>query len=258
MRAVNRSKKSQSRSGKAGAEVAARKGNKKLFALPRMLRAGVKRCGAPALEPADLPQDVQYLWASFKVDDTDGLSVEGWLNVVDEAASLGLDFIVFSMDSPLSENPGIWPVCRWAQETHGITVGIHVAAASLQREDIEAFKKLDMGKARLYVLRDELDLIRPLEKEGIRVGTADPRGAGRANPLPCCELPSHMLFVNQKGVMYTCRYVDNNNAFLLGHVEGSPLNHVMKNAALPHTVPADAPFITHGCDGCPPILIDEE
>lgn len=234
------------------------KAEKRLFALPRRLNTTMRDCqkrfSSVTSEP---PKDIKYLWATFKVDEADGLGVDGWMNVVDEAASLGLDFIVFSMASPLSENPGLWPVCKWAQDTYGITVGIHTNAATLTRDAIEELKKLDLSKARLYVCRDELDKVRPLAAEGIQIGAADPRGEGRANSAPCCDLPNRMLFVSQRGEMYTCRYVENNDEFHMGHVAERAFLSVVKDPELPRVVPSSAPYVSHGCDGCPPILVDD-
>lgn len=197
------------------------------------------------------PAEVKYLWATFKVDETSGLGVDGWMNVVDEAASLGLDFIVFSMATPLAENDGLWPVCKWAQDTYGIMVGIHTSAATLTADDIAKLKQLDLSKLRLYVSRDNLDKVRHLADEGIQIGAADPRGAGRANSAPCCDLPNRMLFVSQQGVMYTCKYVENNDEFLMGHVAERTLANVLQDPSLPRVVPGTAPYVSHGCDGCP-------
>ncbi len=233
--------------------------SKQVFALPRRLSSSVRKCCAsPSAGCAHEAQDIQYLWASFKVDAEKGLSVDGWLNVVDEAASLGLNFIVFTLEGPLSENPGIWRVCHWAQDTYGITVGIHADAQTITPQDIEAFKRLDQSKARLYVLREHLDLVRPLIQEGVHIGAADPRGEGRANPQPCCDLPNRMIFVDQGGMMYTCKYVEHNDAFRLGHVSEQLFQQIVGDPTLPRTVPGDVPYVSHGCDGCPPILRDED
>lgn len=235
-----------------------KKESKRLFELPRRLNDGVRKCGCQVLREGETQQDLVYLWASFKVADEGGLSVDGWLNVVDEAASLGLNFIVFSLDSPLSENPGIWPVCHWAQETYGITVGIHTDGKTITPQDIEEFKRLDLSKARLYVLREDVERVSGMAGAGVKVGAADPRGDGRANPQPCCDLPNRMLFVNQQGVMYTCKYVDNDDKFRLAHVKEQPFKNLVKDPTLPRTVPGSVPYVSHGCDGCPPILCEEE
>ena len=231
---------------------------KKLFELPRRVGESVRDCGQRDSDSVESPRNcVRYLWASFKSNCPNGLSVDGWMNVVDEAASLGLDFIVFSVPTPLSENAGLWPVCKWAQETYDIVVGIHTSAAAITAADIEEIKKLDLSKTRIYVRKDEVDAIRYLTAEGIQIGAADPRGQGRANSAPCCDLPNRMLFVSERGVMYTCKYVENNDEFRMGHVEERPFMKVVEDANLPRVVPSSAPFISHGCDGCPPILIDD-
>lgn len=231
---------------------------KRLFELPRRLNTTLRECSERLSGHAcNPPKDIKYLWVSFKVDEVNGLGVDGWMNVVDEAASLGLDFIVFSMGTPLSENGGLWPVCKWAQDTYGITVGVHTSAATLTQDALDELKKLDLSKARLYVCREDLDKVRHLGGEGIHVGVADPRGEGRANSAPCCDLPNRMLFVSEAGVMYTCRYVENNDAFRMGHVAERDLMNVVKDPELPRVVPSSAPFVSHGCDGCPPILVDD-
>ncbi len=233
------------------------KEGKKLFHLPRRVTSTLRRCRESESCRAVSQEAVKYLWAAFRADDGESLDADGWMNVVDEAASLGLTFIVFSLEGPLSANPSVIKVAGWAQEAYGITVGIHTEQTSFTNEEVEALLQLDCEKLRLYSPRDNLDHVRHLETKGIRVAPADPRGT-RANPEPCCELPRKMLFVDRHGTMYTCKYVKDNENFHVGHVCERTFKDVVADPKRPSSVPQDVPFIEHGCDGCPPILDDEE
>lgn len=229
------------------------KQGKQLFALPRRISANLRKCATNASDDG-LPEDVKYLWATYRSDEEGALDVDAWLNVVDEAASLGLEFIVFSVEGRLHEQPGLWQVCKWAQDTYGLKVGVHVYHGDLREEEVEAFKQLDLANARLYVGRQYIDSLRGLESDGVQLSVADPEGSKRANQAPCCDLPRQMLYVDSKGIMYTCKYVQDNQNFCVGHFCSRTFKNVVDDPERPTVVPENVPHNSHGCDGCPPIV----
>lgn len=226
---------------------------KKFFELPKRISANLRKC-ADVSCGGGLPDSVKYLWATFRADDQDGLDVQEWMNVVDEAASLGLEFIVFSVEGRLHEQDGLWQVCKWAQDAYGLNVGVHVYHGDLQESEIAAFKQLDLERARLYVGGDYIESLRFLEDEGVSLRVADPAGQKRANPAPCCDLPRKMLYVDSKGIMYTCKYVQGNSDYRIGHFCTRTFKNVVEDPSRPAVVPQDVPERAHGCDGCPPVV----
>ena len=227
--------------------------------LPKKIRKRLNECTeASSAGPND---DVKYLWvhvtnglSSNQCSSTSApsdLSLEHWLNVVNEAASLGVTWFVISVGTALSDFPNAWKVCEWAQNVHGMTVGIHTARTELTEADVEAIKKLDGSKTRLLVSKEDLANFQHLDKLGIGIREADPRPGEQQAP---CEKPNRMVFVNPQGQLYTCGLVEGNNAYHLGSVFNGTLDAILHNRNLPHAVSEQVPREGHGCDGCPPIM----
>lgn len=227
---------------------------KKLFDLPRRIAGELKRCKEELRSDASAANGLKYLWATFRPGEDGVLNVDDWMNVVDETASLGLTFIVFSVEGRLNEQPELWAVCRWAQDAYDITVGVHTTCGDLSPGEVAAFKQLNLLKARLYVSLEHVEQLRHLEDEGIMVRAANPRGNTRANPAACCDLPRNMIYVDEHGVLFTCKYVRDNDAYCIGHFCDRSFKDILDDPSRPAVVPADAPFVEHGCDGCPPIV----
>jgi hypothetical protein len=154
---------------------------------------------------------VKYLWLYVS---RDGLHVPGetssthpptleqWLALVDEAATLGVERMVVTALSDLSQLPDIWKICQWAQDGHDITVGIHVLSDSLPEETLAKMKELDLDKFRLFVEEEHYARYAPLEAEGIKVRVAKPAVEATGNTAGG-EVPPHgVLFVNPAGQLY--------------------------------------------------------
>jgi len=177
--------------------------------------------------------------------------VNHWLNAIDEAASVGVLWLVVSVKSSLSDRPEIWPVCEWAQQTHGMTVGLHVETGALSPEEIDRLKELEAGKTRLFVQHENLDALRHLEEHGIQVCAADVAANEPGRP---CQKPGKMVFVNAEGRLYTCGMVQGNEAYCMGSMFEGTFNEILHDPSLPHSVPPGEQDDPHGCDGCPPLL----
>lgn len=228
------------------------------FDLPKRIKKRLAECSETSAQgPAD---DVKYLWVHVTSSNSEkksehsapaGLRLEDWLNVVDEAASIGVTWFVISIDTDLSDFPDVWKVAEWAQNVYGITVGIHAVKTGLTKDDVKAIKRLDGNKTRLLVAKQDLKKYSHLEESGIRIREADPRPGEQQTP---CEKPNRMVFVNPLGHLYTCGLVEGNEDYRLGHVFNGTLDAILHNNNLPHAVSEQIPREGHGCDGCPPIM----
>jgi radical SAM protein with 4Fe4S-binding SPASM domain len=228
------------------------------FELPERIREEIGRCSKTSHSSS---KDIAYLWVHVTGRATEGgchggtpsLSLQDWLNVVDEAASLGVNWLVISVGSKLADFPDVWQVCDWAQSVHGMTVGIHCAENSLSDEDVEAIQQLEGSLTRLLVPKRDVEKLRYLEETGILVREANPRPGEQQTP---CEKPTRMVFVNPQGHLYTCGLVEGMEEYHLGNVFNGTLDAILHNASLPHAISDQVPRNGHGCDGCPPIMAD--
>ena len=230
------------------------------FALPKDLRAKLKSCCGGTTCADKGPERVEYLWLNVSkhgfgrksIEDTEfsPLALEDWLNIIDEAASLGAKGLVVSVSTSLAAFPELVSVCQWAQDSHGMCVAVHTTATAISTEDIAALKQLDLSHVRLFVTEAAYPHLKQLESDGLRVCIAD------AEPTKSegCGMPQNMVFVNVRGQLYTCGMVEGRQEFHLGNIFDRRFDKVMADPALPHTIPADAPHEEHGCDGCPPLL----
>lgn len=214
------------------------------------------------------PETVKYLWIHIADDafvpqqyrngqgkNGRDLSNEEWLNVIDEAASLGAESLIVCVGCCPSEKPEVWSICEWAQTTHGMTVGIYVNEGNLGESDIHRLTQLDRERTRLFVDSHDLDRFRHLdEQHGIQLCIADGLLPGEPSPQTC-RLPENMTCVGSGGTLYTCGLVLGNQRYCMGDVNRERLDNVMSDESLPHTVPGETmPENTHRCKACPPLM----
>lgn len=209
---------------------------------------------------ADRQSDVTYLWIYVsklgmgQCDDSpcnEIPTLEQWLNVVDEAAGTGVTSLVVSINAPLNRFPDVWEVCRWAQDSHNMTVGIHVFVDSLEAEAIAAIDTLDARRTKVFGSESVVQNLKSLEAKGLQIHLAEPsHNPGEGN----CTLPSRMVFVNPEGTLYTCGMVEGNDAYRLGTIFEGSFARIVQDGALPHVVPGTDATNPRGCDGCPPML----
>ena len=148
----------------------------------------------------------------------------------------------------------MWDVCKWAQETHEMMVGLHIKSEKLLRKDVVAIMKaLDLDKTRLLARDGVLSRarLREDEKKALIVWSANPQEEGER---PNCQGPTRMIFVNSKGVLYTCGLVEGNKAYRMGHVFDAKLERIVADPNLPHHVEDDLHYVTPECDGCPALI----
>jgi len=228
------------------------------FALPKRIRKRIREC---TKKTDETKEDICYLWIHVskagiaQLEDAGTteppLSLEDWLNVLDEAAAYGANWLVITIHAPFSQFPDIWEIARWAQETHSMRVGLHTNQATFGQEEIKAIKTLHPEKTRLFVRRDIMPSLKHLEAEGIRLAPADPQPYGHK---PDCQGPAKMIFVDARGVLYTCGLVEGNENFRLGTIHESTFDKILHDPDLPHTVPEKIHRVSKGCDGCPSLI----
>lgn len=228
-----------------------------LFGTAKVLKQRLKACSQE--EYIGNREAVVYLWAcvtsrgfcSHSQDPekiTEPLTIDQWLNVVDEAATLGANWLVLTVGDPLHQCPDVWTLSKWAQDMYGMTVGLHPKEGGLSPEDLEAVKQLDLDNTRL-LLREEWTEARDLaENAGVIVWTANPQPPGER---PRCKGPTRLIFVNDKGVLYTCGIVEGNSNYHLGHVAENTLKNVVTDPARPRRVEKELHVVSESCDGCP-------
>mgnify|MGYP000872868130 FL=1 len=245
------------KTGKGGQEAAG--GTKELFTLSRDVRKRLREC---CKEGENGQRHVMYLWVCVCPrgigetpaggDDSRRLSLQDWLNILDEAASLGACWVVLSMTTQLSRHEDLWDICRWAQEAHGMMVGIHLVEDDVTPEETARLKQLDGDRLRLLVRRESLGKLKPLEDQGLVLWTANPQEEDGARPR--CQGPSRMIYVNAAGELFTCGLVDGLDQYRMGNALRERLRDVMRDPCVPHSVDESLHRISSGCDGCPSLI----
>jgi radical SAM protein with 4Fe4S-binding SPASM domain len=239
-------------------------GHKESFKLPRsivqVLRECAKKHGGGV---AAASETLKYLWVSIAGDPRKNnghkrketqcpLSNDEWLSVVDEAASLGVKYIIICTGEFLEDHSALWSICKWAQQSYKIDIGIHTCAKKLKKSVIGEMQKLDARRTCLFVNDAESPTFEPLREFGISVLKAH---VDHEEQSPPCDMSEQMIFVSPEGILYTCGLVSDEEQFRLGHVADKPIEEYVKDPSLPHTIPEWAPHRENGCDACPPIMV---
>ncbi len=228
------------------------------FNLLKRIRSGVKEI-SEGMETS--PQEITFLWIEVsdkgiaQAEDSSGdsvkLTLDDWLNVVDEAAAYGVNWLVLTMRTSLSSFPEVVDIAQWAQTTHGMMVGLHTSASSFTQDELGSIQELDRQLLTVFVKQDSLDAFAPLVAEGVNVAVADPQEYGKR---PNCQGPSRMIFVSAEGELYTCGLVKGNREYHLGSVFEDTFLNILRDPELPHALPAQIHRVASGCDGCPALI----
>lgn len=230
------------------------------FQVMRRIRKGIKSAAELSEEQS---AQVTFLWMDVskkgiarREDAPDPLSVltlDDWLNVIDEAAGYGVNWLILTLRTSPSRYPDIWKIAQWAREAHGMRLGIHVAVDSLTAAEVDSFAQLDGAGVTLYIKRDLHEHLSALESKGVRICFADPQTYGER---PNCNGPARMIFADPEGVLYTCGLVEGNQAFRLGTIFEKTFKEILQDPNLPHAVPKTMHHVSEGCDGCPSLLVN--
>ena len=228
------------------------------MALPKAIHQEL-RDSARASKDGNL--QVRHLWICLSKEglSTAGVSrgdmdAEMWLNLVDEAAGIGVTSIIISVGTDIAERPEVWDVCRWGQKTHDMLIGLHLTT-DLSAESLAPVRELDAKKTFLFVYSSRIDRYRPIaEALGVRVFESD--GLKDDVEQRHCTLPSQMACVGGEGRMYTCGLVLDNDEYDLGDARCDRVDDALTDDKRPHSVPAGTSHEPHRCDGCPPLMED--
>lgn len=203
-------------------------------------------------------EDITYLWlyvdrrgATTPPPSGPTPRLEDWLNVIDEAAAAGVRYLVISLESGFGAFPHLWEICKWAQEQHGMTVGLHTLATELTAEECELIRQLTLDRTRLLVCKDGITRFKHLEDGGVklRLGQLE-----ESNPMGSCDKPGRMVYINAHGVLYTCGMVDGDDNYRLGTIFEGEFKNILRDPALPHRIDQQQHYHERGCDGCPPLF----
>jgi radical SAM protein with 4Fe4S-binding SPASM domain len=227
------------------------------FALPRRVQESLSSCCKTA---ETTERDTKYLWVHLSAGNREEMQADDvqaaptlsqWLNVVDEAASLGVEWIVISMDTSLTAFPDVVKVCQWAQETYDMIVGLHAESPELLLAEKEVLQSLNAKKTQILVKQEVATELSELESIGFRLLIADPQEYGGK---PECEGPKHMVFTNPQGHLYTCGLVKEKDQYALGTIFEGTFRELLNDPSLPHSVKPAEHKVSEGCDGCPALL----
>lgn len=232
---------------------------KEFFGLARRVKSELNtQCREQADKPCD---DVKFLWmyvtrrginVSETNDKDSNISLDRWLNVIDEAAALGVCWLVITLQESFSSYPDMWEICDWAQQTHGMTVGIHTETEVITEAERVHLRNLDASRTRLFVPNDFLARFAHIEAEdGIRVRSSEPESTMASS---ACDKPGAMVFVNSEGILCTCGMVQDNSAYRMGRVDDVRFDQIARQSCAPKSVSPEHFHTEHGCDGCPPLL----
>ena len=132
------------------------------FDLPRRISEGINTC-RKNMEGDRAPSTVRYIWiyltdqglrhGHYASECDCELSLDDWLNIIDESAALGAEWIMMYVGASLSQCPHVWQMCEWAQQTHGLNVGLHLTCNCLSEDDIERLMRLETSQT--YLVADE-------------------------------------------------------------------------------------------------------
>ena len=221
------------------------------FLLGRRIRQGLSRCTQAVAAKAD--HDVFYLWLQTEtVDGPPPLSKDQWLNIVDEAASLGVNWLVVTLGRLKEARDHITEICRWAHVTYGMTVCLHARHGEISPAECDLLRELPRESTFLLVDPEFTALFSALAAEGVHVNSASPVSSGDYREP--CEYPHRMIFVDAGGKLYTCGLVSGEHEFFLGSVLEGKLDDIIHNPQLPHSVSATDPGAHARCSGCPPLV----
>lgn len=227
------------------------------FLSARRIAKKVKSSSKKALASKDSANSaIKYIWIhvtseglQHEPSTEETLSTEDWLNIIDESAALGAEWMVIYVGSTLAQHPEVWQLCDWAQTTHGLHVGLHLSNPCLSESDIEHLGQLDLEKTYLIGQEKTLDSLRFLSTLGVKLCDSKVYLDEEAWP---CSSPEAMACIAPDGTLYSCGFVLGNNDFTLGDAREEVLAGVMSDDSLPHKVDTFSIPHHHGCDACPP------
>lgn len=205
---------------------------------------------------------IRYIWLHVTRDGIAGtaVSLEGtttlllndWLNLVDESAALGAKWMMVYLDTHVDRASDIWKICGWAQEMHGIHVGLHVKGEFLPESDFASLSRLKRDKTFIVADQNMLESLAYLGDEGYTLCSANIGDEDRN--LPCTHTDS-IVCAGADGIMFCCGLVIGEESYRLGNVRSDSVDRAMQNHAGLEPILVSRDNVYGGCDGCPPIMV---
>lgn len=221
--------------------------------IAKLIRSASKEALAPK-QPPDAT--IKYIWIHVTGDGLqhepapkETLTTEDWLNIIDESAALGAEWLVIYVGTTLAQHPEVWQLCEWAQTTHGLRVGLHLSNPCLSENDIEHLGRLNLKETYLIAEEKTLESLHFLSTLGVQL--CDSKVCVEDHDWPC-RSPEDMACVAPDGTLYSCGFVLGNDDFTLGDAREKILSGVMNDSSLPRTIDTATLPHNHGCDACPP------
>ena len=208
-----------------------------------------------------LPSSIHYIWlhvtregitSSHSTSQPSTLSLSDWLNIVDESATLGAQWMIIHVNTCLKSYSDVWRICSWAQEVHGIRVGLHLNHECMDAAGLAPIRGLDRDETFVVVDSSALEAMEFLRTEGYSVcesniGTDDRK-------LPCSHTQS-IVCVGADGVMFCCGMVVGDESYHLGDVISDSVQNGMANHSSLQPIGEHNDRPGHSCNGCPPFMV---
>lgn len=229
------------------------------FELPRLITRQLKQCAESHAAGRVAPvENIKYLWITLGtanyMDPESGspagrtLSADEWKNVVDEAASLGVQTMVVRATEGMSRSEDLWDICQWAQKAHDMTVALFISD-DFDLALLHDFSKLNPARTCLLASQARFEETQPFADSGFKVCVADVGPGDR--PMPC-NGPRNMVYVGENGKLYPCGRVHGDEQYLMGDILEEPLAPIRRNESLPWEVNERAG--RNACDACPNVM----
>jgi len=228
-----------------------------LLGFPKTLFKKIKECSKLA---ESAPKDIEYLWIRIskeclpteKKKPCCTLNLDDWLNIIDEAVVAGAKWLVLTIDIPLDQMYEVIEICKWAQDTYKMKVGLFLCRETITENELQVLGHLKKNLTQIFVKKKAFEQFKKLKEMGLFLGIADPQEYG---DKPNCEGASKLLYVDSEGSIYTCGLVAGKKNYKLGNVYERKFHDIVEDPSLPHSVAEKIHKVNEGCDGCPSLLM---
>jgi len=234
------------------------------FDLPRRISEGLDACRKNTAGTRSETVAIRYIWIHLTRDGLQHgprpeggpgpLTLDDWLNIIDESAALGAQWVVIYVGASLSQTPVVWELCAWAQQAHSLNVGLHLRCDCLTAEDIQRVTGLDPALTYLVADGECTGALGALQDRGLHICKSD---LHLRESFTRCTKPADMACVGVDGHLFSCGLVLGEAEYALGDVRNRHLGEVIGDAGLPHAIADATRFPTRGCEGCPPYVAEQ-
>jgi len=228
-----------------------------LLGFPKSIFKKIRECSHIA---QSAPKDISYVWIKVSGQDIsknrhkqdNRLKLDDWLNIVDEAVSVGANWLVLTVHVPIDQMKEVIEICQWAQNTYNMKVGLFLCREKISTNEIKILSSLKKDLTQIFVKKKAFEQFKKLREMGLFLGIADPQEYG---DKPNCEGASKLLYVDNTGSIYTCGLVSGMKNYKLGNIYEKKFQEIVRDPSLPHSVEEKIHKVNEGCDGCPSLLM---